>query len=208
MITDCYDIQSEPLLSLRDFYGEPGHKVEKCLILFSKHIHQHLLVNFDCEPIGTLNSCNGSKTIYQFCHEGENIGFYLTDLGSALAGSLCYEASWVTGAKKFIMFGSCGSLDREKTTGKFILPTESYRGEGCSYYYAPPADYIHIANSDRMKEIFESLNIPHVQGRVWTTDSMIRETRGLVAKKRGLHRRGNGAGGRTGGLRFLPSGTL
>ena len=57
MITDCYDIQSEPLLSLRDFYGEPGHKVEKCLILFSKHIHQHLLVNFDCEPIGTLNSC-------------------------------------------------------------------------------------------------------------------------------------------------------
>ena len=83
MITDCYDIQSEPLLSLRDFYGEPGHKVEKCLILFSKHIHQHLLVNFDCEPIGTLNSCNGSKTIYQFCHEGENIGFYLTDLGSA-----------------------------------------------------------------------------------------------------------------------------
>lgn len=184
MITDCYDIQSEPLLSLRDFYGEPGHKVEKCLILFSKHIHQHLLVNFDCEPIGTLNSCNGSKTIYQFCHEGENIGFYLTDLGSALAGSLCYKASWVTGAKKFIMFGSCGSLDREKTTGKFILPTESYRGEGCSYYYAPPADYIHIANSDRMKEIFESLNIPHVQGRVWTTDSMIRETRGLVAQRK------------------------
>ena len=88
MITDCYDIQSEPLLSLRDFYGEPGCKVEKCLILFSKHIHQHLLVNFDCEPIGTLNSCNGNKTIYQFCHEGENIGFYLTDLGSALAGSL------------------------------------------------------------------------------------------------------------------------
>ena len=82
------------------------------------------------------------------------------------------------------MFGSCGSLDREKTTGKFILPTESYRGEGYSYYYAPPADYIHIANSDRMKEIFESLNIPHVQGRVWTTDSMIRETRGLVAQRK------------------------
>ena len=184
MITDCYDIQSEPLLSLRDFYGEPGCKVEKCLILFSKHIHQHLLVNFDCEPIGTLNSCNGNKTIYQFCHEGENIGFYLPDLGSALAGSLCYEASWVTGAKKFIMFGSCGSLDREKTTGKFILPTESYRGEGCSYYYDPPEDYIHIANSDRMKEIFESLNIPHVQGRVWTTDSMLRETRGLVAPRK------------------------
>ena len=75
MITDCYDIQSEPLLSLRDFYGEPGHKVEKCLILFSKHIHQHLLVNFDCEPIGTLNSCNGSKTIYHSATRAKTSAF-------------------------------------------------------------------------------------------------------------------------------------
>ena len=160
MITDSYDIQTEPMLSLRDFYGEPGHLVEKCLILFSKSIHQHLLDTFDCQPIGTLTSCNGNKTIYQFCHEGENIGFYLTDIGSALAASLCYEASWITGAQKFIMFGSCGSLDREKTAGGFILPTESYRGEGCSYYYAPPADYIRVANRDRLKEIFEALQIP------------------------------------------------
>ena len=28
MITDSYDIQTEPMLSLRDFYGEPGHLVE------------------------------------------------------------------------------------------------------------------------------------------------------------------------------------
>lgn len=102
MITDCYDIQSEPLLSLRDFYGEPGHKVEKCLILFSKHIHQHLLVNFDCEPIGTLNSCNGSKTIYQFCHEGENIGFYLTDLGSAVFLPVGKRKRKIQPAVKFI----------------------------------------------------------------------------------------------------------
>ena len=93
MITDSYDIQTEPMLSLRDFYGEPGHLVEKCLILFSKSIHQYLLDTFECQPIGTLTSCNGNKTIYQFCHEGENIGFYLTDIGSALAASLCYEAS-------------------------------------------------------------------------------------------------------------------
>lgn len=184
MITDSYDIQTEPMLSLRDFYGEPGHLVEKCLILFSKSIHQYLLDTFDCQPIGTLTSCNGNKTIYQFCHEGENIGFYLTDIGSALAASLCYEASWITGAQKFIMFGSCGSLDREKTAGRFILPTESYRGEGCSYYYAPPADYIRIANSDRLKEIFEALQIPYVQGRVWTTDCMLRETKGLVARRK------------------------
>mgnify|MGYP002521775250 FL=1 len=37
----------------------------------------------------------------------------------------------ITGASKFVMFGSCGSLDREATKGKFIIPTESRRGEGC-----------------------------------------------------------------------------
>ena len=46
MITDCYDIATEPLLSLRDFYGEQKHIVDICLILFSKEIHTHLLETF------------------------------------------------------------------------------------------------------------------------------------------------------------------
>ena len=97
---------------------------------------------------------------------------------------MCYEAYWVVGAEMFIMFGSCGSLDREKTTGRFIIPTESYRGEGASYYYAPPADYIKIKNCDKLADVFEKHNFPYVRGRVWTTDSMLRETRGLVAKRK------------------------
>lgn len=82
------------------------------------------------------------------------------------------------------MFGSCGSLDREKTNGKFIIPTESYRGEGCSYYYAEPSDYININNCNKLSSIFSNLNVPHVCGKVWTTDSMIRETLGLVSKRK------------------------
>ena len=82
------------------------------------------------------------------------------------------------------MFGSCGSLDREVTKGKFIVPTESYRGEGCSYYFAAPSDYITVENAQRLSEIFTELGVPHVTGRVWTTDSMLRETAGLVAQRR------------------------
>ena len=82
------------------------------------------------------------------------------------------------------MFGSCGSLDSEKTTGKFIIPTESYRGEGCSYYYAEPSDYININNCNKLASIFNTLSVPYVCGKVWTTDSVIRETRGLVSKRK------------------------
>jgi len=184
MITDCYDIKTEPVINLKDFYGEPKHIVDICLIIFSIDIHNHLLNTYECEEIGILGSCNGNISIYKMNYKGRDIAFYLTGIGSALASAFCYEAHWQTGATKFIMFGSCGSLDREKTEGKFIIPTESYRGDGCSYYYAEPADYIEIKNSKKLAAIFEKLDIPYVSGKVWTTDSMLRETVGLVEKRR------------------------
>lgn len=184
MITDCYDIKTEPVINLKDFYGEPKHFTDICLIIFSIDIHNHLLDTYQCEKIRILSSCNGDIPIYKMNYKGRDIAFYLTGIGSALASAFCYEAHWQTGATKFIMFGSCGSLDREKTEGRFIIPTESYRGEGCSYYFAKPADYIEIKNSKKLSAIFEKLNIPYVLGKVWTTDSMIRETVGLVEKRR------------------------
>jgi len=184
MIIDCYDIETEPIISLGDFYGEPRHLIDVCLVIFSYEIYEHLLSTFECEKIAELGACNGKIPIYKMNYKGKDIGFYLTGIGSAVASCLCYEASWATGATKFIMFGSCGSLDREKTNGKFIVPTESYRGEGCSYYYAPPADYIEIKNCHKLADIFEELDVPHVLGRNWTTDSMLRETKGLVAKRK------------------------
>lgn len=184
MITDCYDIKTEPIINIKDFYGEPKHITDICLIIFSIDIHNHLLNTYPCEKIGILSSCNGDITIYKMNYKGRDIAFYLTGIGSALASAFCYEAHWQTGATKFIMFGSCGSLDREKTEGRFIIPTESYRGEGCSYYFAEPADYIEIKNSKKLADIFEKLNIPYVLGKVWTTDSMIRETVGLDEKRR------------------------
>lgn len=184
MITDCYDIETEPLMTLKDFYGEAKHIVDICLIVFSHEIHTHLLNTYKCEEIGSLTACNGNAPIYKLDYKGKEIAFYLTGIGSAVASTMCYEASWLTGATKFIMFGSCGSLDRGATEGKFIVPTESYRGEGCSYYYAPPADYIPIKNHAILSAIFEKMGVPHVKGKVWTTDSMLRETVGLVTKRK------------------------
>lgn len=51
MITDCFDDKTEPVISLRDFYGEQKHLVETCLILFSQKIYQHLLDTFPSEKI-------------------------------------------------------------------------------------------------------------------------------------------------------------
>ena len=184
MITDCYDIQTKPALTLQDFYGDKRELIEHCLVIFSPEIRDHLLSNFPCEKIGEMRACTGNIPIYKLNYKGRDIAFYLTHIGSALASSLCIEANWNVGATKFIMCGSCGCFDNEKTKGKFIIPTESYRGEGASYYYAPPADYITVKNSQKVAEIFQELGVPYVLGRVWTTDSVVRETVGLVAKRK------------------------
>jgi len=184
MLKDFYDDTTEPIVKIEEFYGEKKHIADKCLIIFSKVIHDHILKKFKCERIGALGACNGEIPIYCLEYKGVKVAFYLTGIGSAMASGSCYEAHWLTGATKFVMFGSCGSLDPEQTTGKFILPTQSYRGEGASFYYAPAADYIDIKGCDKLEEIFLKLKAPYVKGRVWTTDSMLRETKGLVAKRR------------------------
>ncbi|WP_227531796.1 nucleoside phosphorylase [Mammaliicoccus sciuri] len=84
--------------------------------------------------------------------------------------------NWVTGATKFVMFGSAGSLDNERTFNKFIIPTHSYRDEGMSYHYAPPSDYIKVKNANKVTEVFNKLALPFIEGKVWTTDAVLRET--------------------------------
>lgn len=83
-----------------------------------------MLEKYTCENIGTITACNGNTPIYLIEYKGEKIAFYLTGIGAAVASATCYEVHWQTGATKFIMFSSCGSLDAEATTGKFILVLE------------------------------------------------------------------------------------
>ena len=88
MITDCFDNKTEPVITLRDFYGEQKHLVEKCLILFSQRICQHLLDTYPCERIGLIGSCNGNIPIYRMSYKGEDIAFYLSGIGSAVAAGV------------------------------------------------------------------------------------------------------------------------
>ena len=129
--SDFFDNETEALIDLNVIYGAGKHITDKCLIIFSKEIHTYLLEHYECEIIGEIGACNGNIPIYCLEYKGEKIAFYLTGIGSAVASSMCYECHHVIGATKYIMFGSCGSLDKEVTKGKFIIPTESYRGEGC-----------------------------------------------------------------------------
>ena len=183
MITDAFD-RSEALFGPKDFYGEQKHLCEKCMVIFSKVIFEYMLETYAHEAAGVMQCCNGKKTVYIFDIDGMKIAGYLSHIGSALAGGDVIEINWLTGAGKFIMFGSAGSLNSDATDGKFVIPTASYRDEGLSYHYAEPADYIEIKNAKTVKMIFDELNLPNVTGRVWTTDAIYRETKHKLEERK------------------------
>lgn len=184
MITDSFDPQSRPIISLQDIYGEKKHLADVCIVTFSKAIFDTVLAERDCTRIAQIGACNGCVPIYAFPYQGKTVAFYLSPIGATGAAEDVAEANQLTGAQKFIMFGSAGSLDPEKTANRFVIPTHAYRDEGMSYHYAPPADYIAVKNSAVIRAVFEELKLPFAEGKTWTTDAILRETVGQMKKRK------------------------
>ncbi len=176
MITDGFLPDAKPLMGPEEFYGAKKELCDCCIVTFSNRIAEAVLKEFPNEKVGKIRDANGGRPIYLLEHEGKRFAFYLSRIGSALAATDVIDANHLTGATKFVFFGSAGSLNEAKTIGRFVIPTEAYRDEGMSYHYAAPSDYIRIRESDRLAEIFRKFELPYIQSRVWTTDAFYMET--------------------------------
>jgi len=183
MITNSYDIRTEATMGPQDFLGPQQQLCDVCIVTFSHVIYEHVLQHCDCTQIAVIHACNGDRPVWRLSVQGKSVAFYLSSVGAPTASADVIDVNWQTGAAKFILFGSAGSLSREKTDGRYVIPTEAYRDEGTSYHYALPADYIRIRGSEQVAAVFSALGVPYVAGRVWTTDAFYRETRGLVAAR-------------------------
>ena len=184
MITDSFDIKSEAILTPQAFLGEQKQFSRLAVGTFSREIYAEALKRYPHEQIGEIRAANMVKPLHLIRAEGMEIVFYLSEIGSSLASVDVIEINWMSGAENFILFGSAGSLDRDKTSGRYVIPTAAYRDEGTSYHYAPPADYIAVPGADLVAEVFDEAHIPYIKGRVWTTDAPYRETRGHVARRK------------------------
>lgn len=171
-------------MSPASFYGPQRRLCDVCILTFSDVIMQEMQSRFAMCQTEEIRAANGARPVFLFEHGGKMLAAFLCGIGSAIAGSEVIELNWLTGATKFVMFGSAGSLNRQATEGKYVVPTEAYRDEGMSYHYAPPADYIAVKTADRTEALLHELGLPAVQGRVWTTDAFYQETKNQVAARR------------------------
>ena len=62
------------------------------------------------EKIAELYSANGTLPVYQINYKNTAIAFYRSMVG-APACVACFEEILAMGAKKFVLFGSCGVLN-------------------------------------------------------------------------------------------------
>lgn len=67
----------------------------------------------DVEKIAELYTANGAMPVYKMRYKNQEIAFYLSRVGAPACVS-GFEEVVAMGAKKFVLFGSCGVLDDEK----------------------------------------------------------------------------------------------
>ncbi len=184
MITGSFDPNTPPIFTPKDIFGEVDCLADICIITFSKVVLEHVLAHFPCRKIASLPALNGDQAVYLLENQTPRIAFYMSPITSAGAGLKMEDAAAAIGARRFVLFGSCGALDSALTEGHLIVPTQAYRDEGLSYHYAPAAPYIAVKNADRVAGILKDLGIPHVKGRAWTTDALYRETRANMEQRK------------------------
>lgn len=158
---------------------------ELCVSTFSENIIDEFVSAGNTEVIGQLYSANGTLPIYQIVYRNTPVACFLSRVGApaCVAG---IEEIIALGAKKLVLFGSCGILDAECTLGKIIVPTSAVRDEGTSYHYIEAADEIsaseHSVNT--LVHCLEKCAYPYVKGKTWTTDAVYRETNALIRERK------------------------
>ena len=141
MITDSYRGEEESIISPGAFLGERKYICDTAIATFSGEIFNSVLEKYPHKEVACVGTTNGSKSVYLLDINGKNAVFYLSAIGSALAGNDIIEISWQTGIKNLIIFGSAGSLDNEATDGKYVIPTQAYRDDGMSRIWTTDAPY-------------------------------------------------------------------
>ena len=180
MITQSFDCKSDAIINPPDRV-----KFTKCdavIITFSNEIEEYVINKFQATKVDEFFCANGKLPVYKFSYDNKTFGFYKTPVGAAISVCMLEDVTKMFDCKKFVVFGSAGTLDK-KCYGKVMIPTFAYRDEGTSYHYVCASDYIEIKNHKKVADFMSRHNIPYEIGKTWTTDAFYRETKNNLAKR-------------------------
>lgn len=133
---------------------------------------------YGLKKISTFN-CGIPCPVYELKVKKETVGMVNLPIGAPISAGFIEEYR-IRGVMRFVCIGSAASLS-PKTAGNLIVPTQAYRDEGTSWHYAPQdSPWIDVLSARQLDALLISLEVPHVCGRVWSTDAFYRETPSAV----------------------------
>lgn len=150
---------------------------ETLVSIFSHDLFRAVLDFLGGTKIAESRDVDGIWPVYEVTYNGKRFAYYKARLGApACVG--CMEEIIALGAKRIILLGNCGVLDRNIRDCGIIIPTQAIRDEGTSYHYAPAADCIDVNKKyiPEFKALCDKFGYPYVEGVTWTTDAFYRET--------------------------------
>ena len=143
---------------------------ETVVAVFSHQLFASVAAFLEGKRIAQTRDADGDWPIYEVTYRGKQLGFCKAKVGApACVGQ--FEEIIAMGARRFILLGNCGVLDKRIEDCGIIIPTKAIRDEGTSYHYAPASDLIDV-NTRYIPEFIEVLRefgYPYVQGAAWTT---------------------------------------
>ena len=137
---------------------------ETVVAVFSHQLFASVTAFLDSKRIAHTHDADGDWPIYEVTYRGKQLGFCKAKVGApACVGQ--FEEIIAMGARRFILLGNCGVLDKRIEDCGIIIPTKAIRDEGTSYHYAPAGDLIDV-NTRYVPEFIEVLRefgYPYVQ---------------------------------------------
>ena len=160
---------------------------ETVVSVFSHQLFDAVRAFLGGVKIAETGDVDGIWPIYEVYYKGKRFAFCKARLGAPACVGL-FEDVIALGARRIILLGNCGVLDRRIRDCGIIIPRRAIRDEGTSYHYAPAADFIDVnkAYVDTFKAILDELGYPWVEGTTWTTDAFYRETPQKVAVRKAM----------------------
>ncbi len=158
---------------------------ETVVSIFSHHLFDKIKAFLGGTPIAQTKDVDGIWSIYEVTYHGKRFALCKARLGAPACVGI-FEDIIAMGAKRIILLGNCGVLDRRIADCGIIIPTRALRDEGTSYHYVPAADEIEV-NKKYIEEfirILDHFGYPYVIGTTWTTDAFYRETRAKIERRK------------------------
>lgn len=185
MILEEFDPTKKAVINPENIHDKIEGFPETVIAVFSWHLFDRINTFLSGTQIAEYQDVDGTWPVYKVNYKGKDFAFMKARAGApTCVGSLEDVLSF--GAKRIIVLGNCGVLDRNIDDCGIIIPRKAIRDEGTSYHYAPPSDMIEVNKKyvPEFKEVCEEYGYPYVEGTTWTTDAFYRETPSKVTARK------------------------